>query len=67
MDVRKLFLETEGDNYYHRNKENLENEVGYDVSFYTEFLLNHTFDEKIKIIEIGAANGRNLNYFKKKY
>lgn len=63
MDVRKLFLETEGDEYYRRNKDALNKDVGNDISFYTQFLTQ--IGKSINLCEIGAANGRNLNYFQK--
>ena len=63
MDSRKIFLESEGDAYYLRNKKALINDVGLDVVFYTQFILNNNL-EKNKIVEIGASNGRNLNFFK---
>lgn len=65
MDIRKLFLESEGDAYYLRNKKSLNEDIGFDVIFYTEFLKNSKFlKDNMKIVEIGASNGRNLNYFK---
>ena len=66
MDSKKLFLETEGDNYYERNKTALMNSVGSDTKFYATFLSNFA-DENTKIVEIGASNGRNINYFKKAF
>lgn len=69
MDVKKLFLETEGDYYYRRNKEVLtDGTVGLDVHFYTSFLQNEVenIDKNTIIVEIGASNGRNLNYFHQK-
>lgn len=66
MDVKKLFLESEGDEYYRRNKEALIEDVGEDVLFYSQFLQNQ-IDQSCSIFEIGAANGRNLNYFRKKF
>lgn len=65
MDIRKLFLESEGDAYYLRNKKSLNEDIGFDVIYYTEFLKNSKFSKtNMKILEIGASNGRNLNYFK---
>ena len=67
MDVRKLFLDSEGDKYYNRNKEVLNKEISMDVQFYTSFLSNfNNITDKYKIVEIGAANGRNLNYLNEK-
>lgn len=65
MDAKKIFLEYEGDNYFQRNRDVLANCIGKDVLFYSDFINN--LDEahsNFKIVEIGAANGRNLNYFK---
>lgn len=56
MDSRNIFLESEGDAYYLRNKKALINDVGLDVVFYTEFLLNNNLKIN-KIVEIGASNG----------
>jgi len=69
MDTKKLFLETEGDNYYNRNKKALNNEIGGEIQFYSDFLstCGINMDKYTKIVEIGAANGRNLNYFHKKF
>lgn len=69
MNIKKLFLETEGDNYYQRNKKSLnDGSVGIDVKFYTSFLQNEVkgINKNTKIVEIGASNGRNLKYFLKK-
>ena len=68
MDAKKLFLQTEGDNYYQRNKNALHKGVDIGTQFYASFLENEVknFDENTKIVEIGASNGRNLNYFIKK-
>ncbi|MBE6508530.1 MAG: class I SAM-dependent methyltransferase [Methanobrevibacter sp.] len=63
MYSRDIFLKSEGDAYYLRNKKALNEDVGLDVLFYTQFLLNNEFED-IKIVEIGASNGRNLNFFK---
>ena len=65
MDIRELFLKSEGDAYYLRNRNSLNEDIGFDVILYTEFLLNNKFPkENMKIVEIGASNGRNLNFFK---
>ena len=68
MDVKKLFLESECDNYYQRNKNALHEEVNLGTQFYASFLKNEVgnIDKNTKIVEIGAANGINLNYFAKK-
>lgn len=68
MDAKKLFLQTEGDNYYQRNKNALHKGVDIGTQFYASFLENEVknFDENTKIVEIGASNGKNLNYFIKK-
>ena len=65
MDIRKLFLESEGDNYYNRNKKVLNSEISAEVQFYSSFLSNcaDSITENTRIVEIGAANGRNLSYF----
>lgn len=69
MDTKKLFLEIEGDNYYNRNKEALNKEISSEIQFYSSFLstCDINMDENTKIVEIGAANGRNLNYLHKKF
>lgn len=64
MDSKKLFLEIEGDKYYERNKLALMDSIGLDAEFYASFLSN-IVNENTKIVEIGAGNGRNINYFKK--
>lgn len=62
MNSKDIFLKNEGDAYYLRNQKSLNEDVGLDVVFYTHFLLSNHF-ENIKIVEIGASNGRNLNFF----
>lgn len=64
MDTRKLFLESEGDAYYSRKV--LMEDVLFDVIFSNDFIQNSNFNMKNKlIVEIGASNGRNLNFFRK--
>lgn len=65
MDIRKLFLESEGDNYYNRNKKVLNGEISAEIQFYSSFLSNFEdgITEDTRMVEIGAANGRNLSYF----
>lgn len=63
MDSKKLFLESEGDKYYQRNKSALINTIALDTKFYASFLSN-VADKDTNIIEIGAGNGRNINYLK---
>lgn len=63
MDPKKLFLESEGDKYYQRNKTALINSIGLDTKFYASFLSNIA-DKNTNLVEIGAGNGRNINYLK---
>lgn len=52
MDSKKLFLESEGDKYYQRNKNALINNIGLDIKFYASFLSN-VADKKSSMVEIG--------------
>ena len=54
---KNIFLETEGDNYYNRNKTALKgNETDPIIDYVSSFLKNND-----KILEIGCANGNNLS------
>lgn len=69
MDIKKLFLETEGDAYYQRNKNALtKDNIGEDIKFYSSFFSEqNNINKDTKFVEIGASNGYNLNYFKEKF
>ena len=57
MDSKKLFLKSEGDKYYQRNKSALINNIAFDTKFYASFL-SKVADKNMNIVEIGAGNGR---------
>ena len=69
MDIKKLFLETEGDAYYQRNKNALtKDNIGEDINFYSSFFSEmNILNKNTKFVEIGASNGHNLKYFKEKF
>lgn len=68
-NAKEIFLEYEGDSYFRRNYDALNGDkINPDVLFYSEFLQKKGYiNSDTKIVEIGAANGRNLIHFKNKF
>lgn len=62
MLQKDIFLKTEGDEWYKRNEKNLKKFKSFvDVDQYIEFISN-----KNKVLEIGCASGKKLEYLHKK-
>jgi ubiquinone/menaquinone biosynthesis C-methylase UbiE len=59
MNQKEAFLTSEGNNYYNRNQPALTvDSTPEHIKFFKRYIKNGT-----KILEIGCANGRNLNCF----
>lgn len=60
MEQKNLFLRAEGNNYYERNK----NITDKNFKPHFSYLIYEKYMKKdMKILEIGCADGMNLNYF----
>ena len=56
---KQVFLDLEGDRYFQRNKEALDaGRGGQDLALYEKYM-----ERGARVLEIGCANGRNLEYF----
>ncbi len=63
MNQKKMFLKSEGDCYYKRNKDHyLTSKNTYIISELYEFYSSYIKPGE-KILEIGCCNGINLNYY----
>lgn len=68
MKAKRIFLESEGDNYYSRNKSFLNNCRSKGTHILDKFCEeNNILDSHKKILEIGCCSGYNLKYLCEKY
>lgn len=68
MNAKKIFLESEGDAYYSRNKSVLERTISKGTKILDSFIQdNNLLDSNKRILEIGCCSGYNLKYLCKKY
>tara|TARA_Y100001970_G_scaffold70320_1_gene89549 strand:- start:196 stop:855 length:660 start_codon:yes stop_codon:yes gene_type:complete len=58
---KNIFLDSEGDNWFDRNKNTIHENVKIGIDFFISFV-----NKKNKILEIGCSDGKNLNYLSEK-
>ena len=59
---KRIFLQNEGNNWFQRNKETLENAE----NFIDMDLLSRYIKDGMNVLEIGCSNGQKLNYLREK-
>lgn len=65
MNQKKIFLESEGNSYFNRNKEKLSSFINKNEFIISEILELPEIGEKTKILEIGCSDGSRLEWLEK--
>jgi ubiquinone/menaquinone biosynthesis C-methylase UbiE len=67
-NAKSIFLESEGDAYYFRNKSFISNYISQGTKILDNFLIeNNIVNSNKKVLEVGCCTGYNLKYLCEKY
>lgn len=68
MEAKDVVLDTEGDEWFFRNKEQCrEKKVSESINKFSKWLDKNSHIEKNNVLEVGASYGYNINYLSQKY